>query len=123
MKKIIGIIILVLIIIGIVIIYIMKPTEEELERVEILQLEEELEGVQNIQEEKRILEELWLIIYNSEEVGMGISAKDSRGNNAFYNLNAVEPITVIITLRTTSWIKRIEFVPLDIENVYLFLLE
>jgi len=96
----------------------------------VARLEEQLKTVETPEEEQDILDNLWSISYNSEgtdpseKVGMRVSATDAEGNEVINDLSeAVEPVYVTITLHASTWSKKIEFVPLDIENVYLLLRE
>jgi len=90
----------------------------------ITRLEKQLKVVKTKQDEKRILNELWSIAYNSEEIKMNVKATDFKGNNVINNLSkATMPVKVKISLYTSVWSEKMEFIPLDIENVYILLRE
>jgi hypothetical protein len=90
----------------------------------ILKLEQELKKAHSKQEEKRILSELWSIAYNSPEINMSVNVTDAKGRNVTNDLQlAVEPVNVTLTMSMADWIKRIEFVPLDINNLYILFKE
>jgi hypothetical protein len=85
---------------------------------EISNLEKQLFATETAAQEKQILEELWEI---SSDNDISLSLKVIDANNQIVdNLEPAEkPLTATVTLSSEDFVHRIEFTPLDIENVYL----
>jgi len=98
----------------------------------IKSLEKELLDAATKEKERDILFKIWEISYLNPEMGLGLSVIDDQNNQVAANLaKAMGKVTVTITLHsdtgmpsgTDGWFYKIEFIPIDIDNVYILLRE
>ncbi|EKD63110.1 MAG: hypothetical protein ACD_51C00337G0004 [uncultured bacterium] len=90
----------------------------------IKELEEKLETVTTSEDERIILQDLLNIAIENPEINMILDAKDKNNNEVINNLSeATEPINVTIRFYSKYWSKKINFTPLEKENVYILMQE
>ena len=90
-------------------------------------IESELEALriaQTVEEEAEILETVWAIAYENTDIDLVVKAIDAKRESVINNLSeGEEPITITITFSEGLKSENIEFIPLDIENIYILLRE
>lgn len=68
-----------------------------------------------------MLTEIWSVAYHSSgEVRMDVTVIDAKGIMVSNDISkGTLPLNVTLELSESNWSKKMEFTPIDIENVYL----